>query len=192
MASSKFFSAVTGRQSADISGSTSGSVSGMLLAAFGPSKRNTAKPDTAAAAKSLGVSQRTVQRWIAAENRQHQRPRADTLSKLAKKARQAASTKAGRRRAVAQSLGGKAPRGMRLSLTGVQGPGDPSYDRLRTVNFDLDDPALSQAFLNAYADGGDKGAVTWLEQNADETYNMDGWHIGQVDEVGIFGPYGHD
>jgi hypothetical protein len=187
---SNFFGTITGRHGADVSGG--GNVGSMLLAAFGPSKRDASRPNTAAAAKSLGVSQRTVQRWLAGAGHERQKPKATTLAKISKRARQASTTKAGRARAVAQTFGKKLPTGMRMKVYGMQGPGDPSYDRLRTVNFDLDDPNLSKGFLNAWVDGGDQGALRWLSDNAEETYGMDGWHFGRVDDVDMLGPYGRD
>ncbi|WP_298462682.1 hypothetical protein [uncultured Cellulomonas sp.] len=165
---------------------------GMLIAAYGASRRDSSKPDTAAAAKSLGVSQRTVQRWLADPTRQHQAPRAATLHKLTTKARQAATTKRGRAQAIKQRPGGTPP-AMRVSVTGEQGPRPgPGYTRYRTANFDLADPTLSQGFINAYVDRGEAGAMQWLKDNADQTYNVDRWHFDNVDDVNIRGEYGRD
>lgn len=188
---SKFFSTITGRRDANVSG-TGGDVRGMLLAAFGPSRRNADRPNTAAAAKSLGVSQRTVQRWLAGTGRERQRPKTDTMAKIAKRARQASTTKAGRSRALRQTFGTKLPQGLRMSVYAMQGPGDPGYDRLRTVPFDMDDPNLSKAFLNAWVDGGDQGALQWLAKNSADTYQMDEWHFGAVYNVKLEGPYGRE
>jgi hypothetical protein len=189
---SSFFQALTGRSGADVSGSSTGDVRGMLIAAFGSSRRDAAKPDTAAAAKSLGVSQRTVQRWLADPTRQHQRPRTETLGRLATKARQAATTKRGRQKAIKDTLLSKGlPTGMRVSVTGQQGP-ERAYARFRTAAFDLDDPSLSSGFVTAYVDGGDQGAIDWLRDNSDLTYNMDRWYFGDIDDVDIRGPYGRD
>lgn len=189
---SSFFQALTGRANADVTGSAGGDVRGMLIAAFGTSKRDATKPDTAAAAKSLGVSQRTVQRWLADPTRQHQRPRTETLKKLTTRARQAATTKRGREKAIRDTLLAKGlPTGMRVSVTGQQGP-ERAYARFRTANFDLDDPSLSSGFVTAYIDGGDQGAIDWLRDNSDLTYNMDRWYFGEVEDVDIRGPYGRD
>jgi hypothetical protein len=190
---SSFFQALTGRAGADVSGTAGGDVRGMLIAAYGASHRDPAKPDTAAAAKSLGVSQRTVQRWLADPTRQqHYRPRADLLTKLSTRARQAATTKRGREKAIKDTLLAKGlPTGMRVSVTGQQGP-ERAYARFRTANFDLDDPSLSYGFVTAYIDGGDQGAIDWLRDNSDLTYNMDRWHFGDVEDVEIRGPYGRD
>ena len=192
---SSFFRALTGRANADVTGSTGGDVRGMLIAAYGASRRDSSKPDTAAAAKSLGVSQRTVQRWLADPTRQHQRPRTETLNKLTTRARQAATTKRGREKAIRDTLLAKGlPTGMRVSVTGIQGPArDYAYERgMRTCNFDLDDPSLSSGFITAYIDGGDQGAIDWLRDNSDLTYNMDRWYFGEVEDVDIRGPYGRD
>lgn len=188
----KVFSALTGRRNADVSGSSRGDLRGQLVAAFGSSKRDASKPDTAAAAKGLGVSQRTVQRWLAPSSKQHQKPKAETLKKLTTRARQAATTKTGRARALAQTLTAKGvPPAMRFTVAGNQGT-EPQYHRPRTVNFDLDDPQHAQAFIDAYVDGGEQGALDYLAKNADEIYGVPGWSFGDVTNVDLSGPYGRN
>ncbi len=125
---STIFGALTGRSGASVSpGRGAPDVRGLLLAAYGFNKRGGL--NTADAAKDLGgVTQRTVQRWVATEG--HQRigkPRADTLQKLAKKSRQAATTQRGRKAALASfraTSKGKAlaNRGGHLRVRGHQGP----------------------------------------------------------------------
>ncbi|MEN0070587.1 MAG: hypothetical protein AAGC63_06215 [Propionicimonas sp.] len=188
------FQSITGRAGADLSGAADGDLRGQLLAAFGPSRRDDTRPDTRAAAKGLGVSQRTVERWLADPARQHYRPRAATQKKIATRSRQASTTKRGRERAVRQAQ--KAQKGtvgtgatMRVSLTGDQGP-EAAYARFRSTNFDLDDPRLSQGFVQAYIDGGDRGAIAYLRNNADEAYGMDRWYFGDMTQVEAQGPYG--
>ena len=70
---SSLFRGLTGRQGADVSGKagTSPDLRGMLLAAYGPGARGGV--NTAAAAQDLGVSRRTVERWVAPEGRQRAR-----------------------------------------------------------------------------------------------------------------------
>ncbi len=185
------FQSLTGRAGADVSGSPEGNLRGMLLAAFGPSRRDSSRPDTRTAAKSLGVSQRTVERWLADPGKQHYRPRAASLEKVTKRARQASSTKRGRERAVRQArqAGVGHPEGARVSITGDQGP-EKQYARFRSTNFDLDDPGLSDGFVQAYIDGGDQGAMGYLRDNADAAYGMDRWHFGSLDDVSVQGEYG--
>ncbi|TFF04352.1 hypothetical protein [Cellulosimicrobium funkei] len=188
----RLFQALTGRRGADVSGAGS-NMRGMLLAAFGASRRDPSKPDTAAAAKGLGVSQRTVQRWLAPSTRQHQRPKPATVQKLTTKARQAATTKTGRARALAQvaAARGLPSGGFRVGVTGYQGLElDPSYARVRHVPFDLDSPELTQGFLNAYVQGGEKGAMGWLTKNVDEIYGVDRWEFGRIDSIDVTGLHG--
>lgn len=181
-----FFRALTGNRGAALSGD----VQGMLLAAFGPSQRDPHRPDTAAAAKSLGVSQRTVQRWIAGKDRKQQHPRAATLKKLTQRARQAATTRRGRERALKGRREALAREGMRLSVNGVQGPAHgEGYVRKRLVNFDLDDPRMAREFLDAWVAGGDEGAQKYLVDNVSDFYH-DSWvyeHIAEVDASGLYG-----
>jgi hypothetical protein len=169
----------------------------MLLAAFGPSPRDAAKPDTRAAAERLGVSQRTVQRWIASAGHQRSKPKGDTLGQLAKMARQAASTKAGRARAAKQAFGGAAPTDMRVSVRGRQGPVTSSESSIRPdrwSHFDLDDPALASAFIDAWVERGEKGAFEYMSENSDILYATDGWYfdLDAIERFDISGPYGSD
>lgn len=184
-----FFRALTGSSSADVQG---GSVKGMLIAAFGGSKKDGARPDTAAAAKGLGVSQRTVQRWLAAEGHQRQAPRATTLKALSTKARQAASTRAGRARAIAGVRQQLTKRGFQLQIAGVQGPqAGPGYMRLRTTGMNLDDPQVAAGFLDAWERGGDAAAQRYL---IDQQVYYDSWAFESIEDISILpgSPYGSD
>ena len=62
----KLFSAITGRD-ADVSGQPGGDLRGMLMAVGGASRRTQSGIDLTKAAKSLGVSRRTVERWVKTE-----------------------------------------------------------------------------------------------------------------------------
>src|SRR5664279_1619399 len=86
---SLLFASLTGREG-DVSGQPTGDVPAMLTAAYGPGPRGGVH--TRAAAADLGVSQRTVQRWVAGEGHQRNRPAPEHLRTLARKARQAATT----------------------------------------------------------------------------------------------------
>lgn len=184
-----FFRALTGSSSADVQG---GSVKGMLIAAFGGSKKDGARPDTAAAAKGLGVSQRTVQRWLASEGHQRQAPRTTTLKTLSTKARQAASTRAGRARAIAGVRQQLTKRGFQLQIAGVQGPqAGPGYMRLRTTGMNLDDPQVAAGFLDAWERGGDAAAQRYL---IDQQVYFDSWAFESIEDISILpgSPYGSD
>lgn len=184
-----FFRALTGQGGADVQG---GSLKGMLLAAFGGSKKDRDRPDTAAAAKGLGVSQRTVQRWLAGEGHQRQLPRPTTMKKLTTRARQAASTRAGRARALADARHQLTRRGFQIRISGVQGPQPgPDYMRPRTTGMNLDDPQLAAGFLDAWERGGDAGAQRYL---IDQQVYYDTWAFESIDDIAILPgqPYGSD
>jgi hypothetical protein len=179
------FSAVTGR-AGDVSG-TSDDVRGMLEAAFGPGPRGGV--NTRAAAKELGVSQRTVQRWLAAEGRQRSRPRIDHLKDLTKRARQAATTKQGRRGALSPARKDSMSRyGAKLVVRGQQGPRRAGRDYIRYRRTDLVlDPADVEALRDAYEAGGDKAFMGWMENHFDQNY-VDGWAFSRIESLDFTDP----
>lgn len=188
----KLFTALTG-QAADVSGNTSGDVHGMLLAVGGASGKTQSGIDLTKAAAKLGVSRRTVERWLrTATTGTGQRPSAGHAKLLAKKARQAATTIAGRRAALAESTLGKAitRRGARIALSGDQGPraNGRDYLRFRTTMLELD-PSAAQAMLDAWQAGGDKGFMTWATQFWGDEYVPD-WTFGDISSIEIERPYG--
>jgi len=188
----KLFTALTGRQ-ADVSGNTAGDVRGMLMAVGGHSSKTQSGIDLTKAAHTLGVSRRTVERWVkTARTGAGQRPSAVHAKGLATKARQAATTKAGRRAALAASTTRKAiaSRGARLSLTGMQGPraAGRDYMRKRTTQLELD-PADAEAMMGAWENGGEKGFMTWATGHWGSEY-LDDWQFDSVDDIGIERPYG--
>lgn len=185
------FAALTGRQ-ADVSGKADGDVRGMLMAVGGASTRTKSGIDLTAAAGKLGVSRRTVERWVkTAQTGAGQRPSAPHAKTLAAKARQAATTKAGRKAALAGSAARQAAsRGARLSITGFQGPhaAGKDYMRLRTTQVELD-PADAEAMLNAWENGGEKGFMAWATDTWGNEYLPD-WKFDAVDGIDVERPYG--
>ncbi len=176
------FQGLTGRRDADVGGREA-SVTGMLQAAFGKGRRGAAV-DTRAAARALGVSQRTIERWVKGDNQ----PRSDHRKTLSRRARSAATTKRGRRAAIQEPLiRAQAGRGARLTLKGIQGPYRAGSDtaRDRTIGLNLT-PAQLQDLLNIYADAGDKAAMKWLEQLTDQDY-LAGWGFDKIDRLGLDG-----
>lgn len=189
---SMIFSALTGR-TADVSGKSDGDLRGMLMAVGGPSSKTRSGIDLTKAAQSLGVSRRTVERWVqTAQTGAGQRPSAPHATSLAKQARQAATTKAGRRAALATSTVRQAiaSRGARLTLTGTQGPhaAGQDYMRHRTTQLDLD-PADAEAMLTAWENGGEKGFMSWATSHWGSEY-LDDWKFGGVDDLDLERPYG--
>ena len=77
-----------------------------------------------------------MERWVksaSGEGGQAQKPSVTHAQTIARRARQAATTKAGRKAALADRRQAMGRRGARLSITAMQGPRDPVYRRLRTV-----------------------------------------------------------
>lgn len=188
----KVFTALTGSD-ADVSGQTGGDLRRMLMAVGGASRRTRSGIDLTKAAKTLGVSRRTVERWVKTEQTgAGQRPSAQHLKSLAGKARRAATTKSGRRAALAGSTMRQAitGRGARLSITGLQGPhaAGRDYMRKRTTQLELD-PADAEAMLNAWEDGGEKGFMAWATGHWGNEY-LDDWKFDDVDGIDIERPYG--
>ncbi len=182
--SSQFFGTMTGR-TGDISGRPDpANIKDQLLAAYGPGRRS--EVNTAAAAKDLGVSQRTVERWIAPQGRQRiTNPRLGTLATLAGRAKQAATTKTGRRtamRTVRVSKQGKslAKYGGKLTIDAVQGP--KNYERDRAITLELT-PDQVEAMWAAYEQGGDKAMVGWLNGRGDDY--VGGWSFLQINDFDL-------
>lgn len=175
------FQGLTGRQGTP----TGGGVKDLIIAAFGTTKRG--GPDTRAAAEHLGVSQRSVQRWIAGENRkQRNAPRADRLSALRTTARQAATTRTGRKAALSDARARFATRKTaRLTTYGVQGPlaAGKSYSRLRPVTLELGSADID-ALFDAYERGGDKAVQAWMSDHFSENYVPD-WGFERIDKISL-------
>ncbi|MGO2045791.1 MAG: hypothetical protein ACTH2X_00970 [Brachybacterium tyrofermentans] len=181
MANLNIFRGLTGRQGAP----TGGSVRDMIVSAYGTTKRG--GPNTRAAAESLGVSQRSVQRWIAGENRkQRNAPRSDHLSTLRTKARQAATTKKGRKSSLGDARARFAGRkSAKLTTHALQGPegGGKGYSRVRTVSVELGGNDVD-AMFDAYERGGDAAVTDWLQQYHSANY-VPGWTFESIDRIGL-------
>jgi hypothetical protein len=131
---------------------TSSSPQDLVLAAFGRTRRGAV--DTASAAAELGVSQRSVGRWIKGDRR----PTAEHLKSMRKKARQASSTKAGRSKAASKARQPTKP--VFITITGDQGPSD--YERAdRTTTNQLTKEEIIQ-LRAAYVAGGERAVMNWL------------------------------
>lgn len=162
-----------------------GTVRDMLTAAFGTTSRG--RLDTRSAAEGMGVSQRTIQRWVADESRKERsKPRPSHLSALKVRARQAASTKKGRRQASSETRQRFAQRkNVKLSIAGNQGPavGGKDYSRKRTTTLDISDQDV-QSLLDAYEQGGDKAAQSYIENLYGDRY-VEGWSFNDMDQVSL-------
>lgn len=175
---SSLFTALTGRPTADGGGRD---VNSQLITAFGASPRDPSRADTAAAAKSLGVSQRSVQRWIAGQGIS-----AKHRGTVARRARQAMTTKRGRARVLAQTAGAGRPpgrKGQGLFVGGVQGVTSSVIDnyRDRETGVVLSDADLED-MRQTWVEHGDEGAAAWLHQHWDSHY-VGGWHFTEIDDI---------
>lgn len=176
----KVFGFVTGRRGAV--GSSSGDVTAQLISAYGTSRRDPTRPDTAAAAKALNVSQRTVQRWVKGGGL-----RPDHAKKVETQARQAMTTKRGRARAMkaakATGASDRPPGKNAITIGGVQGAQssiDENYrDRDTSVRVTDDDIASLQ---DLWVEHGSEGAADWLHAHYDEHYVED-WHFTDVEDI---------
>ncbi|HEY5856333.1 MAG TPA: terminal protein [Aldersonia sp.] len=170
----------------DVSGRADPSlVRDQLIAAYGPGRRGAAI-DTRSAAKDLGVTQRTVERWIAAEGRQRATPKPASLQRLATRSRQSATTKRGRAAAVGRMRNtaqgkAKAKYGGKLTIDGHQGVvGDPKYQRFRAITLELK-PDEVEKMWSAYEAGGQKAMMDWIIGRSNDY--VQGWVVNRIDDL---------
>ncbi len=186
------FSILTGRQ-ADVSGSASGDVRGMLMAVGGTSNRTKSGIDLTKAARCSGCP---GARWNGGSRAlrpvRGSVPHRSTRRRWRPGARQAATTKAGRKAALAGSPPRQAitSRGARVSIDGLQGhtPRGKDYIRKRVTQVYLD-PADAHAMMNAWETGGEKASMSWATTFWDTEYLND-WTLDSVDGVTIERPHG--
>lgn len=173
----RLFNVMTGRDGNPLSGT----VADRLAAAFGPGKRG-GRVNVAAAAKALGVTPRTVQRWVSGEIRT---PRPAKAREIDRRARQAATTKRGRKVAMAQRRAARiSPRGAQLVVGGKMGPGtDLAYQRRRIVRHQLSPEAI-EAMQVAYEEGGHEGLIQRTEEILSSEY-LDDFTISDINDFRI-------
>lgn len=154
----------------------------------GGGERQITSISTAEAARRLGVTPRTVQRWIAGQHK----PSAATMNKLTKKARQAVTTKRGRAQALRRAISNQKPtaNGVRVRVSGMQGPGSKEYSRLRDIGQKLT-PEEFEGLQHAYMEGGDSGALNFLENVLSDKY-VESWNIDYLTSLQFDGVGPHD
>ncbi len=154
--------------------------------AEGGAERMITSISTKEAARRLGVSQRTVQRWIKGQHN----PSATVMKKLSTKARQAVTTKRGRAQAVRRAIANQKPtaNGVRVRVSGMQGPKD--YSRMRDIGQKLT-PEEYEGLQHAYMEGGDRGALDFLENVLSDKY-VENWNIDYLTGLGFDGVGPHD
>lgn len=178
-----FFNAFTGR-GGDVSGQGSGNIREKLQAAFGTNRRGSV--DTKTAAQKLGVSQRTVQRWITTSGKETNRPSAKHLKTINDRSRQAATTKRGRR-AIVNDLKAKNTRGKYVSIGAMQGPRKAGTEYFRDRDVTLPGPLTPQdtnMLLDAWAEGGDEAATQHLRDLYGDRY-LDDWDFGEIYDINL-------
>lgn len=187
------FGALSGIAGSDVSGERGAQLRDMLMAIGGPAKTKSGINLTEVAAE-LGVTRRTVERWVTTDGTERGKPKPATLKTVATKARQAASTQRGRAKALGRGRSGAgagsggaaiSTYGARLTVRAHQGvvAGGREYLRDRTISLSLD-PESVEAMQAAYVQGGDKAFVAWAENHADMTYAA-GWGIDRIDSLDL-------
>ncbi|WP_225731044.1 MULTISPECIES: hypothetical protein [unclassified Nocardia] len=181
---SNAYAGVSGRSGADATGHTDADLAAALFAAYGPGPRGGAINVTAAA-KGEGKSPSTIKRWLTGKAK----PKDENRARLLANARKAATTKAGRSKAIAgrraSASGAKmAKYGAKLIVKGIQGR--QGYERDRSVTWDLP-PELVDDALNAYENGGDIGLADFMADyaNTDAYGNLDDWNVFTFDTVAL-------
>lgn len=172
----ELFRKLTGLTDADVSSGGGGSLRGRLLAVGGASTTTKSGINLTRAAEVLKVSRRTVERWVrAADTGSGQRPSAEHAKLLATKARQAATTQAGRKATLGQSplvQQMRAKSVVQVKVKAFQGPAaaplpgeplDTSYMRDRSTMVKIEGAEQIQQMLDAYAQHGDKGFLDWMQ-----------------------------
>lgn len=173
----RIFGFVTGRRGG---GALEGDRRAQLIAAFGANPRDPSRPNIAAAARGMGVSPRSVQRWAAGAgiSRRHQQA-------LTTRARQAMTTRRGRAAALRASGDLTLPRGKNaLRVGGDQGvvsASDGNY-RVRETRAQVS-PEDLQRMQDLWVEHGEAGVAAFLHDHFDQHY-YSGWHFRSIDDIG--------
>ncbi len=151
-----------------------------LRALAGEGRRTPHNIDTAEAAKRLGVTQRTVQRWLKGTHK----PSPKHWGEIREQSRRTDAHKAPRAKTV-ESHRHAFSRGGWLTFKGEAGPlrlgKGPSYSRDRSVEVALS-PEHADMLLDAYRDRGVDGAVDALYVIYEERHLV-GWGFESIDEL---------
>lgn len=161
-----------------------------LLLLGGSSTRTRSGIDLTKAAAKLGVSRRTAERWVRAEETgKGQQPSEKNLKRIER--RTSAATKTGRQ-AIAgqlrQRLSG-ATTDPSMTVRGVQGPygaAEAQYRRMRATTMRLR-PDDVQAMMQAWESGGDEAMMQWAMGKYNADY-LEDWGFASIDSFTIEGP----
>jgi predicted transcriptional regulator len=141
---------------------------------------------TKEAAKRLGVSQRTVQRWLAPAGRERRNPRSDSVERLRRVAARTPAVRnhveVRRRLLAARRQARLASNKVRVRVRGVQGPvvKGVDYRRWRHIEFVLPGQGLSDVF-DLWLAGADANALGALEALTEVYYGVPGWQFGALE-----------
>lgn len=154
----------------------------MLSHKFTHTYRGKETIDTRKASQWLGVSQRTVQRWVKngrmPEGTNHKRLRRSVKRTLTKEGRKAAVKRSTKRDA------SYATSGATIKIHGYQGPPEGpggSYKRSRTTSVPLSGEEYQQLF-DAFADKGEAGVQAFLRPHFARRYT-NGWNFDTIDDL---------
>lgn len=184
------FEALTGRTDHSLDRTAPTDVAAMLMSRFAYEYRGEQRVNTADAAKFLGVSRRTVQKYL----KQGRMPdKSPAYKKLRLAIRQQVTRKAGRQATVAEARRKAAASlekngGVRLKVYGMQGPPPSSKEDLRRVRNSYHEISGDQfeQMLDAYVDGGDQAMQDWLQDTfAGEGGYLPDWTISSIDRLDI-------
>lgn len=142
---------------------------------------------TRQAAASMGVQQRSVQRWITGTAAQRRKP--PSAERVREAARSSPIVRA--RMMTPTRAGWMRKQGARIQVTGVQGPGRAEYATRRAVGGMSSihpDGATFAPVVDAFLAGNDEAAVAALNAAIGHAYMHDsgaGWHLESVDRMGL-------
>lgn len=128
----------------------------MVQQLYGRTSRG--RPNTRAAADALGVSQRTVQRWI----KDRKLPTSDAGAGLRRNHAQWSNSPAGRAHALGRKNRAQLQGARRITFTGTVKISGDVRDR-KNMQIDIADQALLDRVIDRLADGDDLGALSALE-----------------------------
>lgn len=184
------FEGLTGRGDHALDRTDPTDVEAMLMARFSYNYRGEERVNTADAAKFLGVSRRTVQKYLKQGFMPEKSP---SYKKLRLSIRQQVTRKAGRLSAVEQARQRAAASlekngGVRLKVYGMQGPPPSSKEDLRRIRNSYHEISGDQfeQMLDAYVDGGEQGMQDWIQDTfAGEGGYLPDWTISSIDRLDI-------
>jgi len=138
-------------------------------------------------AKRLGVSQRTVQRWLATAGKEQRTPSGDSVQRLRRVAARTPAVRKHpevRRRLLATRRQARLEKSdkVRIRARGIQGPvvKGVDYRRWRYIEFVLPGQGLADV-LDSWLAGAEADALRSFEALTEVFYGVPGWQFGALD-----------